>query len=82
MLDNVYALELVPTLMLYSRLKPPPSRNFRNPLSFLLGAMTIVELIDAHDGFDIITEKITTTNKRYLLIIVSAYSLCIISRIR
>jgi Na+/H+ antiporter NhaD/arsenite permease-like protein len=38
---------------------------------FLLGAMTIVELIDAHDGFDIITEKITTTNKRYLLIIVS-----------
>lgn len=38
---------------------------------FLLGAMTIVELIDAHDGFDIITEKITTTNKRYLLIIIS-----------
>lgn len=41
-------------------------------LFFLLGAMTIVELIDAHDGFDIITEKINTTNKRYLLIIVSA----------
>ena len=38
---------------------------------FLLGAMTIVEIIDAHDGFDIITEKITTTNKRYLLIIIS-----------
>ena len=40
-------------------------------LFFLLGAMTIVELIDAHDGFDIITEKITTNNKRYLLIIIS-----------
>jgi Na+/H+ antiporter NhaD/arsenite permease-like protein len=40
-------------------------------LFFLLGAMAIVELIDAHDGFEIITEKITTTNKRYLLIIVS-----------
>ena len=40
-------------------------------LFFLLGAMTIVELIDAHDGFDIITEKITTINKRYLLIIIS-----------
>jgi Na+/H+ antiporter NhaD/arsenite permease-like protein len=40
-------------------------------LFFLLGAMTIVELIDAHDGFDLITEKITTTNKRYLLIIIS-----------
>jgi Na+/H+ antiporter NhaD/arsenite permease-like protein len=40
-------------------------------LFFLLGAMTIVELIDAHDGFDIIIEKIYTTNKRYLLIIIS-----------
>lgn len=38
---------------------------------FLLGAMTIVELIDAHDGFDFITEKIKTTNKRLLLIIIS-----------
>jgi Na+/H+ antiporter NhaD/arsenite permease-like protein len=38
---------------------------------FLLGAMTIVELIDSHDGFDLITQKITTTNKRYLLIIIS-----------
>lgn len=30
---------------------------------FLLGAMTIVELIDAHDGFQNITEKIKTTYK-------------------
>lgn len=30
---------------------------------FLLAAMTIVELIDAHDGFQNITEKIKTTNK-------------------
>jgi Na+/H+ antiporter NhaD/arsenite permease-like protein len=29
-------------------------------LFFLLGAMTIVELIDAHDGFQIITDKIST----------------------
>jgi Na+/H+ antiporter NhaD/arsenite permease-like protein len=29
---------------------------------FLLGAMTIVELIDAHDGFQNITEKIKTTH--------------------
>ena len=28
-------------------------------LFFLLGAMTIVELIDSHNGFDFITEKIT-----------------------
>jgi len=38
---------------------------------FLLGAMTIVELIDAHDGFEIITDFIKTKNKRYLLIIIS-----------
>lgn len=39
-------------------------------LFFLLGAMVIVELIDAHDGFEIITEQIKTTNKRKLVWIV------------
>lgn len=34
---------------------------------FLLGAMVIVELIDAHDGFEVITERIRTTSKRRLL---------------
>ncbi len=40
-------------------------------LFFLMGAMTIVELIDAHNGFEIITNKITQTNKRKLIWIVS-----------
>ncbi len=40
-------------------------------LFFLLGAMTIVELIDAHDGFEIITSRIKTTQKRKILWIVS-----------
>lgn len=40
-------------------------------LFFLLGAMVIVELIDAHDGFEIITDRIKTTNKRRLLWIIS-----------
>jgi len=40
-------------------------------LFFLMGAMTIVELIDAHDGFDVITSRITTNNKRKLLWIIS-----------
>lgn len=40
-------------------------------LFFLLGAMTIVELIDAHDGFSIITNKIKTTNKLRLLVILN-----------
>src|SRR5437868_3583189 len=39
-------------------------------LFFLLGAMTIVELIDSHDGFDIITEKIKTSSKSSLLLII------------
>ena len=40
-------------------------------LFFLLGAMTIVELIDSHGGFNIITRKITTTSKRKLLLIIT-----------
>lgn len=36
-------------------------------LFFLIGAMTIVELIDSHQGFRIITDKITTSNARTLL---------------
>ena len=40
-------------------------------LFFLLGAMTIVELIDAHDGFQIITDKIKTRSAIKLLWIVS-----------
>jgi Na+/H+ antiporter NhaD/arsenite permease-like protein len=40
-------------------------------LFFLLAAMTIVELIDAHNGFDIITKLIKTNNKRVLLWLIS-----------
>ena len=36
-------------------------------LFFLLGAMTIVELIDAHEGFSVITDRINTTSKVKLL---------------
>jgi Na+/H+ antiporter NhaD/arsenite permease-like protein len=39
-------------------------------LFFLLGAMVIVELIDAHDGFEIITERIQSTNKKKLVWII------------
>jgi Na+/H+ antiporter NhaD/arsenite permease-like protein len=40
-------------------------------LFFLLGAMTIVELIDVHDGFNLITDRINQTNKRKLIWIIS-----------
>ncbi len=38
---------------------------------FLLGAMTIVEIIDAHDGFQNISELIKTTNKTKLIWLIS-----------
>ena len=40
-------------------------------LFFLLGAMTIVELIDAHEGFEVITNRITTGNMKKLLWVIS-----------
>ncbi|MFA6702477.1 MAG: sodium:proton antiporter NhaD [Dysgonamonadaceae bacterium] len=41
--------------------------NISQTLLFLLGAMTIVEIIDVHGGFSFITDKITTRHKRRLL---------------
>jgi hypothetical protein len=37
---------------------------------FLLGAMTIVEIVDAHQGFKIVTDSITTRKPRLLLWVV------------
>ena len=44
--------------------------NLSGILFFLMGAMTIVEIIDAHDGFEVITRRITTNSKRKLLWII------------
>lgn len=43
-------------------------------LFFLLGAMTIVETVDEHQGFTLITDKITTTSKAKLLWIIALLS--------
>ncbi len=40
-------------------------------LFFLIGAMTIVELVDVHGGFKVITDRIVTRNKRSLLWIIA-----------
>lgn len=40
-------------------------------LFFLMGAMTIVETVDAHEGFRVITDRIKTTNKVKLLWVLS-----------
>lgn len=45
--------------------------NISGILFFLMGAMTIVELIDAHEGFRFITDRITTKNIKVLMWIVS-----------
>ena len=39
-------------------------------LFFLMGAMTIVELIDVHEGFRVITDRISSTKKTSLLWVV------------
>lgn len=39
-------------------------------LFFLLGAMTIVELVDAHEGFRVITDRINTSSKVKLMWII------------
>ncbi len=43
-------------------------------LFFLLTAMVIVEVIDAHDGFEVITSRVTTTNRRKLLLVTALLS--------
>lgn len=40
-------------------------------LLFLIGAMTIVELVDAHKGFNLLSDLIKTKKKSTLLILVS-----------
>ncbi|MDX1941487.1 MAG: sodium:proton antiporter NhaD [Saprospiraceae bacterium] len=40
-------------------------------LLFLIGAMTIVELVDLHQGFSVITNRINTTSKRKVLLIIA-----------
>ena len=37
---------------------------------FLMGAMTIVEVVDAHDGFEVITHRIQTTKLSHLMLLV------------
>jgi Na+/H+ antiporter NhaD/arsenite permease-like protein len=40
-------------------------------LIFLIGAMTIVELVDLHKGFSVITKRITTTSKTKMLVMIA-----------
>ncbi|GAY62347.1 hypothetical protein CUMW_217080, partial [Citrus unshiu] len=46
---------------------------------FLLGAMTIVEIVDAHQGFKLVTDNITTRKPRSLLWVVGFVTFCLSS---
>lgn len=48
--------------------------NTAQILFFLLAAMTIVELIDAHNGFELITKRISTRSRRKLLFVLATLS--------
>lgn len=49
---------------------PAALADVSSTLFFLMGAMTIVEIIDVHGGFAIITNRVTTKNKTKLLWII------------
>ncbi|MCB9331284.1 MAG: sodium:proton antiporter NhaD [Lewinellaceae bacterium] len=68
----VYGTELSgdPQAFLHDSLSEHLS-NVSEILFFLLGAMTIVELVDVHDGFRIITDRIQTTSRVKLLWIIA-----------
>jgi Na+/H+ antiporter NhaD/arsenite permease-like protein len=46
-------------------------RSISEIVFFLLGAMTIVEIVDSHDGFQLITDKIKTEKKQKLVWLIS-----------
>lgn len=46
-------------------------------LIFLIGAMTIVEIIDLHQGFDIIKKMVNTKSKKKLLWIIGIVGFCL-----
>ncbi|MFZ8836126.1 MAG: sodium:proton antiporter NhaD [Flavobacteriales bacterium] len=64
--DSVHGLKLFLEHRLMHHME-----EISNILFFLLGAMTIVELVDAHEGFSVITDRIKTTKKARLIWILS-----------
>ncbi|MFA5713805.1 MAG: sodium:proton antiporter NhaD [Bacteroidales bacterium] len=69
-------LESLPTLELSRRfitdfLLLEYMGDISSTLFFLIGAMTIVELIDAHGGFNLLTDKIDPKNNRRLLLFIT-----------
>jgi Na+/H+ antiporter NhaD/arsenite permease-like protein len=83
LLESIHYKSIAETLQNFSSLSPPEIfqgfvkaelshhlGQISGILFFLMGAMTIVELVDTHQGFRFITDKITTVNIRKLLWII------------
>ena len=66
LLWTVYALGLGDALLIEEHLGESLS-EIAQIVFFLMGAMTIVEVIDAHNGFEVITSRIRTTQLTSLL---------------
>lgn len=65
---TVYILNADPHLVTHQLLEQ--LGEISSILFFLMGAMTIVELIDSHDGFELINKSITTRSRLKLLWII------------
>ncbi|WP_224994538.1 sodium:proton antiporter NhaD [Cesiribacter sp. SM1] len=63
---TVYATQIADTHLVSEQLTHHLS-EIAAILFFLLGAMTIVEIIDLHDGFEVIVSRIKTTSSRKLI---------------
>ena len=63
---TVYATQIADTHLVNEQLTHHLS-EIAAILFFLLGAMTIVEIIDLHDGFEIIVSRIKTDSSRKLM---------------
>jgi Na+/H+ antiporter NhaD/arsenite permease-like protein len=70
LLWTVYALSTADHLRIENQLVDTIASTARITF-FLMGAMTIVEVIDAHDGFEIITSRLRTDRLTSLLWLVS-----------
>ena len=73
---TVYVLQ-VPNSELVSEQLAHHIGEIAGILFFLLGAMTIVEIIDIHDGFEVIVSRIKTQSSRKLLWIMALLAFCL-----
>lgn len=66
LLWTIYALSLTDTHLLTEQLGESLT-NTAQIVFFLMGAMAIVEVVDAHNGFEVITKRIRTTKLSSLM---------------